>query len=60
MDNRKVKPSERPAYDNPTGNKGGNVLTEKRRTSHARKNARRKKAAPIGHASDRKLGKKPA
>lgn len=59
MDNRKVKESERPAYDNPTGNKGGNVLAEKRRSPTARSTHRRKKAAPIGHASDRNLGKKP-
>jgi hypothetical protein len=60
MDNRKVKKSERPAYDNPTGNKGGNVLAEKRRAPRAQSAHRHKKAAPIGHASDRKLGKKPA
>ena len=44
----------RPAYDNPVGNKGelaagNNVLKERRRPS----------AAPQGHESDQKLGQKP-
>jgi hypothetical protein len=48
---------ERPAYDNPVGNKGeladgNNAPKPQRRASVS--------DAPQGHASDRKLGRKPA
>ena len=64
-----------PAYDNPTGNKGGNVLYEEEKghphggqhvgkTSIEGQHGQRpgspkRHRRPIGHRSDRKLGQKP-
>lgn len=49
----------RPAYDNPTGNKGA---LDDRAKAHPQERPRkgRRSDAPIGHASDGKLGQKPA
>jgi hypothetical protein len=56
----------RPAYDNPTGNKGGLAAGNNRsrtreadgrsRTGPMKKSAR---SRPVAHASDGKLGQKP-
>ena len=55
-DQRNTADPERPAYDNPVGDKGGLVEGN---------NVRKPKPPsppnePQGHASDRKLGRKPA
>jgi hypothetical protein len=65
-DKRVSSDPSRPAYDNPTGNKGGLAAGGNRSREHEADGRSRigpvKKSAlsrPVGHASDSKLGQKP-
>jgi hypothetical protein len=50
----------RPAYDNPVGNKGGLAAGANRGARTRKSKPAARAARPIGHKSDRKLGTKPA
>lgn len=67
MSARNTNDPTRPAYDNPTGNKGdladlshGGEPATGQKAKDQRAQRTRQSAGAVGHSSDKKLGQKPA